>query len=127
MALITCPECGSQVSSMAKTCPNCGYGIAAETNDIIRIRIDNDPQIPGYSVRIFNADTKQLITAVRSGSVAEIKSSKDLRIYFAGMTGMPMLTTTVSPKNGGRYHAVWGPGLFSSKTVSCSKVDVIDS
>lgn len=25
MALIKCPECGKEISSLAKTCPNCGY------------------------------------------------------------------------------------------------------
>lgn len=29
MALITCPECGKQVSSLAPMCPNCGYPIAS--------------------------------------------------------------------------------------------------
>lgn len=33
MALITCPECGKEVSDMAKMCPNCGYPI-------------NDPTVP---------------------------------------------------------------------------------
>src|SRR5690242_21822291 len=28
MALINCPECGKQVSTAAKSCPNCGYPVA---------------------------------------------------------------------------------------------------
>ena len=28
MALINCPECGNQVSTSAKSCPNCGYPVA---------------------------------------------------------------------------------------------------
>ena len=28
MALINCPECGKQVSTEAKECPNCGYPVA---------------------------------------------------------------------------------------------------
>ena len=28
MALITCPECQQSVSSIAKSCPKCGYPIA---------------------------------------------------------------------------------------------------
>jgi len=28
MALIACPECGKQVSTTAKACPNCGYPVA---------------------------------------------------------------------------------------------------
>ena len=30
MALITCPECGREVSSFAEACPGCGYPIAGE-------------------------------------------------------------------------------------------------
>lgn len=33
MALITCPECGKQVSSLAPMCPNCGYPIASMNNN----------------------------------------------------------------------------------------------
>ena len=28
MALVNCPECGRQVSTAAKACPNCGYPVA---------------------------------------------------------------------------------------------------
>lgn len=28
MALISCPECGKQVSDRADSCPNCGYPIS---------------------------------------------------------------------------------------------------
>jgi membrane protein YdbS with pleckstrin-like domain len=28
MALISCPECGKQVSSQAASCPNCGFGLS---------------------------------------------------------------------------------------------------
>lgn len=54
MALITCPECGRQVSSHADVCPQCGYPInkkqqnaAPENNNfyIQRERVDNKPQI----------------------------------------------------------------------------------
>lgn len=30
MAIIKCPECGHQVSDMAKTCPSCGIEIAGK-------------------------------------------------------------------------------------------------
>ena len=127
MAIINCPECKQTVSDSAKTCPHCGFSISAATNDLIRIKVDNDPQCPGYTVSIKEVGTNRLLASVRSGSVAEIKSKTDLTIYFCGMTGLPMLTTTVSPKNGGKYRAAWGAGFFSPKIVSCSRVDVIDS
>ena len=32
MALITCPECGKQVSTEAKVCPSCGYPVAERSD-----------------------------------------------------------------------------------------------
>ena len=33
MALITCPECGKEISDTARSCPNCGYPITAKENE----------------------------------------------------------------------------------------------
>lgn len=33
MALIACPECGHQVSTLAKSCPSCGAPVAAAPVD----------------------------------------------------------------------------------------------
>ena len=33
MALITCPECGKEVSDKATACPNCGYPINTVGNN----------------------------------------------------------------------------------------------
>ena len=32
MALINCPECGTQVSSKADKCPKCAYPLKASSN-----------------------------------------------------------------------------------------------
>lgn len=40
MALITCPECNSQVSDKAATCPHCGYPISEQQN------LQNEVPIP---------------------------------------------------------------------------------
>lgn len=37
MALITCPECGKQVSDRAAACPNCGCPISAVTAKMIPV------------------------------------------------------------------------------------------
>lgn len=34
MALITCPECGKEYSSMAAACPHCGYTKAEDTRTL---------------------------------------------------------------------------------------------
>lgn len=127
MSLIKCKECGREVSSAAENCPHCGYPIRANSNDIVRIKIDNDPTCPGYHITIKEVGSGRILATVASGSVAEIKTNKPLTISFSGMSGIPMLTTTVSPENGGKYHATWGAGLFTSRIASCTRVDYIDS
>jgi len=34
MALISCPECGKEISSMAEKCPNCAYPISNRVNNL---------------------------------------------------------------------------------------------
>lgn len=36
MALISCPECNNECSSMAKSCPKCGYPFAKKSSNTIR-------------------------------------------------------------------------------------------
>lgn len=53
MALITCPECGREVSDKATSCPNCGYPI-------------NDPTKPDVekSIMIFKGQRYDITEAV---------------------------------------------------------------
>jgi len=44
MALITCPECGREVSSAAPACPTCGYPVAAEQKTL------SEPTAPSSDV-----------------------------------------------------------------------------
>lgn len=126
MALITCPECGKTVSSAATTCPNCGYPIQKEANDVIRIKIDSDPSCPGSMVRIYDSLSGELLDFVHSGSVVVLHSAEPLHINFCGLTKIPMLSTVVSPKNGGKYRAKWGQGLLAPRITSCYSVDYIE-
>jgi hypothetical protein len=48
MALIDCPECGKQVSTAAKACPNCGYPVAE--------RLGEKPEVPKVSPGSGNAE-----------------------------------------------------------------------
>ncbi len=47
MALITCPECGQQVSDTAKTCPHCGYVLKKTVN----INLSDGAQKAGNAVK----------------------------------------------------------------------------
>ncbi len=44
MALITCPECGSEVSDKADKCPKCAYPINEAENDPV-VESDSDEEI----------------------------------------------------------------------------------
>jgi len=127
MAMIKCPECGREVSSLAKTCPNCGFSIADATNDVIRIFIQQHPTVLGMHVKIKEYETGKLLAEIPSGTVAEIKTAKAIKIGFYGMTRIAMCVATVSPQNGGKYKATWGTGFFAPSINACVKVDIIDA
>lgn len=42
MALIKCPECGNEVSSVADACPKCGYPIKKYVNFMFKEKISDD-------------------------------------------------------------------------------------
>ena len=44
MALISCPECDSSISSAANSCPQCGYPIKDKSENVINVSIDNSPK-----------------------------------------------------------------------------------
>lgn len=53
MALITCPECGKQISDKAASCPGCGYPLADEDLDIVQENT-NIVEINGVNVDIYD-------------------------------------------------------------------------
>ena len=127
MALIKCPECNHDVSSAAKTCPNCGFSISDAVNETIRVKIDPYPMGGSCIIYIKDVVTKRVLAETQSGGIAEIHSSADLNVFFCSVYGISMLETVLSPKSGGKYRATWGTGFFSPKIAACSRVDVIDS
>jgi len=40
MALLSCPECGSQVSDRARSCPHCGYPIQEHIEDALPVQAE---------------------------------------------------------------------------------------
>ena len=46
MALIKCPECGNEVSSIADTCPKCGYPVKKYLNFMSQEIIENKDEFP---------------------------------------------------------------------------------
>ena len=134
MAIIQCPECGKEVSSMAKNCPNCGCPIkVATTSNIVTIRM---AMIKGTVV--FGAKQKVDITVGskivwqgHSGEIAELTIDKPTEIqvkyhtnaaYFGGRcSGM------VDPKKYKKYSVTPHQGALFKTNLTFQPVDVFDS
>lgn len=59
MALITCPECGKEISDVVKACPHCGYPIVSEEKQSVP---SNTPQqVEVVSVKVNPQKTKKII------------------------------------------------------------------
>ena len=100
-----------------------------QTNNIIRIAIDRgiDVSSRGAYVKVVDSTGKTLGQAV-AGSVIEIHSDVDIPgCVVKTLTSLPYCTVTLSPKNGGRYKASWGVGLFGAVITNCVPVDSINS
>ena len=56
MALISCPECGKEVSDKAESCPHCGVRIAPPPDDAAAtvIPYKNAPALVAYYMGIFS-------------------------------------------------------------------------
>ncbi len=51
MALISCPECGKEISDAARSCPHCGYAIReAAANQIKRTPLTEKTPSRGYGL-----------------------------------------------------------------------------
>ena len=81
----------------------------------------------GAYVRVLGPNGNVLGEAV-AGGVIEIQSDKDIPgCQIKTLTSLNYCTVTLSPKNGGRYRASWGVGLFGAVIKSCTPVDSINS
>ena len=126
MAIVSCPECGKQVSDRASACPNCGCPITeAQPSNVAKLYIAQHPNVPGCLVPIKHTDGRLLANA-RAGAVFTITDMDRPYTYnLCGTFGGTMLTVTLEP--GKRYKATWGVGFFSPRLTSCYEVDIIDA
>lgn len=127
MALIKCPECGREVSSVAKNCPFCGYPVAQSRSNEVRISIDPYPNGGSCSFKIQEYGGRELAEYVRSGSVVTINIDQPTYIQFVGglITKKVQCIACVQP--GKKYRATWGVGFFEPVLNECFEVDVIDA
>lgn len=135
MALIKCPECGREVSSMAKACPNCGCPIATleeeKKGGTVKIKIGNvQPNLRGIDAKYVAAKVEYFITngakvywSGKQNMVAAFHIDKPTPISIKTSI-TTLFTTTVYPNKKYEFFAI--PHLLRYEFV-LNEVDVIDS
>ena len=133
MALITCPDCGKQLSDQAPACPNCGRPMKKKPTDKrVRISIPNTEALGGQG--LMNAFIKK-DAYVRSGSKVLWQGKHGVVAIFEIDTPMQVTVdlgfwaneTKGQVVPGHRYQMVQDQGAHLKATFRLSEVDVIDS
>lgn len=125
MALITCPECGRKASDRAKTCPDCGYPIAAANpSGPVSIKICNG--LLG-KVRIYDMATFKLLWEGKAGQIAVFDVIDETEVGICWGIGKPEKCDRKARVRGNeRYSLNWTQG-FLTTDMTLNRVDVIDS
>ena len=100
MALISCPECSSQVSDKAPACPKCGVPIASTPRDVL-IHFDRAPQLLNIGCSVSSGGV--VIAKGKQGDTLCFSCSEptEIEVKVNGWFGKPKLV--VQP--GDRYNA----------------------
>ena len=125
MALVKCPDCGREVSSSAKACPQCGCPISElRTDGPVRIKLTS--QLAG-TVRILNMENDDLLWSGKPGSVASFSVSAPTHIGLKwGIAGNVAKENIFTVEANRKYEFVWQKGFFMNK-LNLLEIDVIDS
>lgn len=113
MALITCPECGRQVSTAASTCPHCGYPLSSA---IGAVNITTPAYIEGKRQGLFAKPGWCSIWgngvnwSGPLGSVAHFEITEPIEICIDLDRDAVFFTTVVAPNTNYRlaFVGVWG-------------------
>lgn len=133
MALITCPDCGKQVSDKAPACPNCGCPISIpKTSREVKVALPNTQVLSGGGLASalikrdasISAGGKRLWTGSH-GQVAafEVDGPTQISIDLGSMAN----PTVGMVKPGHKYQLVQDLGFHWKAVFKLSEVDVIDS
>jgi hypothetical protein len=104
MALISCPECGNEVSDKAPTCPKCGVPLASALKDVLVHVEKPKTQRVRYAVRVSIGGTE--VASGRQGQTLTVPVTKPTEIVVAPGHFTRKKTQQVSP--GERWVLRWG-------------------
>ena len=124
MALISCPECGKQISSLAKSCPNCGCPIISNVG-IVSIKLPKyqNSMFISTKISIFD-DTGKSVWEGRQGQVAQFHVEKPTNIQIKMSMANPIKGTVCANK---KYTCIQDTGIHWYATYYLTEVDIIDS
>ncbi len=118
MALIKCPECGKEVSSSAKNCPNCGCPIEGRNEAVIRL----DSLRVGQIAKVY-VDGLQ-ITETSSGSIVTIPVPNGrCNVVFETCGVLAKRSPVFTVEGGKKYQAVWETLQTIKAIVALNEVD----
>ncbi len=109
MAMIPCPECGSEISDKAPTCPKCGVPIASAPKEVLIHFERLKGQILNIGVTVSTGG--KVIAKGKQGDTLRIPcvSSMEIEVKASGNFGKPKLTIEpgeryqARPRRGGYY------------------------
>ncbi len=118
MALIKCPECGTEVSDKAMTCPKCAYPIQKpkEEREVVFSFDKAAGQVFNTGCKVFDMNGRELVSC-RQGDTVSIDCEKPMtvQIKMSGCFGKP--TAEIEP--GGKYQvSITGMGKVRVQKVS---------
>ena len=110
MALITCPECGKEISDQAISCPNCGYVMKKEEN-VIPVTVAPEKRTPNKRLIAIICSVALIAVALFAfgGSLNQyeklaLEDCKILRNMLKDPSSMDIYNIYVHPsKDGGSY------------------------
>ena len=118
MALIKCPECGTEVSDKAAACPRCAYPLQqAQAAQVVEMAFDKvSGQIFNTGCAVYDMSGNELASC-RQGDTISFKCTKPMQVQVkvSGSFGKP----TVNVEPGGLYQvSISGMGKVTVQKVS---------
>lgn len=108
MALIPCPECGSEVSDRAPTCPKCGVPIASAPKEVL-IHFRRSGQLLNIGCSVSSGG--RVIAKGKQGDTLRVPCSEpiEIEVKVNGWFGKPKLVVNpgerfnAKPRRGGFF------------------------
>ena len=128
MALITCPDCGKDVSERAETCMFCGAPIKIKPT-YLKIRFQKVVADSPFLKATVKTEAGKVLGEVKPGGVMTYQITEPLKFWIdvtRPLTKKEFGPLTANPGENNNFSISQTPGLLAPK-FCVNRVDVIDS